>query len=335
MSAPRVSILMPVRNEERFLPAALASLCRQSLTAWELIVVDDGSTDDTPELLRAAAARDRRVRVLNNAGAGLVDALNYGLAHCRAELVARMDGDDISHPQRLERQAAALDADPGLGLVATRFRHFPRHSVGLGMRTYEEWQNALLTHEEIMRDRFVESPVVHPSVMARRQVLTDAGGYRKTGWAEDYDLWLRLAAGGVRFTRLPEVLFFWRERSERATRTMGEYAADAFRACKIHHLCQGFLLGVDNVTLAGAGLEGRAWQRALAREGVRVGRWLDVDPRKQGRTLHGAPVTAPDDVRAGAEKILVTVGTRGARDGIRDWARRAGLREGEDFVCVT
>lgn len=335
MNGLRVSVLMPVRNEERFLPAALASLFRQTLTAWELVVVDDGSTDGTPELLRVAAAADRRVRVLRNAGSGLVDALNHGLAHCRAEFVARMDGDDVSHPRRLERQAAALDADPCLGLVATRFRHFPRRLVGLGMLAYEQWQNALLTHDEITRDRFVESPVIHPSVMVRRRILEEAGGYRQTGWAEDYDLWLRLATEGVRFGRLPEVLFFWRERPERATRTMDEYTADAFRSCKIHHLRRGFLKDVDQVTLAGAGLEGRAWQRALAREGVRVVRWLDVDPRKQGRTLHGAPVTAPDEVLTGREKVLITVGTRGARDGVRTWARGAGLREGEDFVCVT
>jgi glycosyltransferase involved in cell wall biosynthesis len=326
---------MPVRNEERFLPAALASLFRQTLTAWELVVEDDGSNDGTPELLRVAAAADRRVRVLRNAGSGLVDALNHGLAHCSAEFVARMDGDDVSHPRRLERQAAALDADPGLGLVASRFRHFPRRLVGLGMLAYEQWQNALLTHDEIMRDRFVESPVIHPSVMVRRLILEEVGGYRQTGWAEDYDLWLRLATEGVRFGRLPEILFFWRERPERATRTMEEYAADAFRSCKIHHLRRGFLKDVDQVTLAGAGLEGRAWQRALARAGVRVVRWLDVDPRKQGRTLHGAPVTAPDEVLPGREKVLITVGTRGARDGIRTWARGAGLREGEDFVCVT
>lgn len=335
MRAPRVSILMPVRNEERYLPEALRSIVRQTLADWELVAVDDGSTDETPHILAEAAAGDSRVRVVRSPERGLVPALNHGLSLCRAPFVARMDADDVSHPRRLERQAAALDAEPGLGLVACRFRHFPRCSVGIGMTAYEEWQNRLLAHREIMDDRFVESPFVHPSVMARRGILLQAGGYRDCGWAEDYDLWLRLADAGVRFARLPEQLLFWRERPERATRTLNEYGAAAFRACKIHHLKGGFLAGVGEVTLAGAGREGRAWRAALEGADVRVGRWVDVDPRKVWRTLHGAPVLPPTAVRPGGGKMLLTVGTRGAREGVRLWARGAGFREGIDFVCVT
>jgi len=335
MSRPHVSVLMPVRNEATFLPQALDSLFRQTLADWELVAVDDSSSDATPSLLAEAARRDRRVCVMQNPGKGLVPALNHALANCRAPLVARMDGDDISHPRRLERQVAALGGDSSLGVVGCRFRHFPRTRVGLGMHAYERWQNALLTHESIMRDRFVESPFVHPSVMARREALEAVGGYRETAWAEDYDLWLRLADAGVRFARIPEVLFFWRERPERATRTLAEYSAAAFRDCKVHHLRSGFLRGVTEVTLVGAGLEGRAWCRALAAAGVQVSRWVDVDPRKVGRILHGAPVVPPDAVRPGEERLLLTIGTRGARQGVRDWARGAGLQEGNHFVCVT
>jgi hypothetical protein len=171
--------------------------------------------------------------------------------------------------------------------------------------------------------------------MVRRILLDSIGGYRNCGWAEDYDLWLRLAAAGTKFARLPQPLFFWRERPDRATRTMAEYTAEAFRTCKAHHLRRCFLDGVDEVTLAGAGLEGRAWRRVLAAEGVRVSRWVDVDPRKIGRILHGAPIVSPSEVGQDGGKMLITVGTRGAREGLREWATGAGFREGEDFLCVT
>lgn len=335
MTFPRVSILMPVRNEEAFLAAAIDSIQRQTLHDWELVVVDDGSEDGTPQILAAAARQDARIRLFANPERGLVPALNYGLGMCRATLVARMDGDDISHPIRLERQVAALEADPVLGLVASGFRHFPRTGLGIGMLAYERWQNALGSHDAVMRDLFVESPFVHPSVMFRKDIVDSVGGYRDMGWAEDYDLWLRLAAAGVRFARTGETLFFWRERPERATRTMGEYTAAAFRRCKAHHLKAGFLAGVSGITLAGAGIEGRAWRRTLMEEEIQVVRWVDVDPAKIGRTLHGVLVVSPDQVEAGEGKMLITVGTRGARDGIRRWAQYAGLREGEDFVCVT
>jgi len=326
---------MPVRNEERFLPAALDSIRRQTLTSWELVCVDDGSDDSTPRILADAARNDCRVRVVSAPARGLVPALNAGLADCRAPIVARMDGDDIAHPRRLDRQAALLETDPVLDLVACGFRHFPRHRVGSGMLAYEAWQNSLLTHDAIIRDLFVESPFVHPSVMFGKRCVEAVGGYRDLGWAEDYDLWLRLAAAGARFGRLPEPLLFWRERPERATRTMAEYGASAFRACKAHHLRRGFLKGIDAVILAGAGLEGRAWSRTLAAEGVGVACWVDVDPKKIGRVLHGAPVVGPGEVAPGTGKMLVTVGTRGARQQVREWALGAGFREGEDFLCVT
>lgn len=335
MTPPRVSILLPVRNEEQFLPAALDSLYRQTMTSWELVCVDDGSTDATPSILAGAARRDPRVRIVKTAGRGLVAALNTGLAECRAPLVARMDGDDISHPRRLELQTVRMMAEPDLGLAACAFRHFPRSHVRLGMESYEKWQNSLDSHEAIMRDLFVESPFVHPSVMFRKREVEAVGGYRKTGWAEDYDLWLRLAANGTRFARLPQTLFFWRERPARATRTLPEYTAEAFRTCKAHHLREGFLHGVADVVLAGAGLEGRAWMRTLDRQGIGVKLWIDVDPRKIGRILHGALVLGPAEAATANGKMLITVGTRGAREQVRNWAHAAGFWEGKDFLCVT
>lgn len=331
---PTLSILMPVRNEERFLPAALRSLAAQTLKEWELVAVDDGSTDGTSRILAQAACNDPRIRVLRSPGLGLVPALNAGLAACRAPLIARMDADDVAHPARLAEQASYLSSHQAVGLVACSFRHFPRQQVGMGMAGYEQWQNQLLSHEAISADLFVESPFVHPSTMFRREAVESVGGYRDMGWAEDYDLWLRLAAAGTRFARLPRTLFFWRERPERATRTSAAYSREAFRLCKLHHLLNDFLKGESEVILAGAGLEGRAWYRMLRDAGVRVSCWVDVDPRKIGRELHGAPVLATDDVRYSGCKMLMTVGARGARRVVRQTALQAGFVEGTSAICV-
>jgi glycosyltransferase involved in cell wall biosynthesis len=333
-SRTAVSILMPVRNEARFLPAALASLMAQTLKQWELIAVDDGSTDATPHILAEASKHDPRIRIFQSDARGLVPALNTGLAACRAPLIARMDADDISHPARLAGQAAFLSAHKMTGLVASSFRHFPRHSVGTGMAAYEGWQNRLLTHETILADLFVESPFVHPSIMMRRHELEAVGGYRDMGWPEDYDLWLRLAAAGTRFARLPALLFFWRERPDRTSRTSEIYSPASFRRCKLHHLRNGFLKGTKEVQLAGAGKVGRAWYRTLEEAGIRVSSWVDVDPRKIGRILHGAPVLFRDEVTANGVKMLITVGTKGMRSTVRQWAYQAGFGEGDTVICV-
>ncbi len=331
---PLISILMPVRNEERYLPGALDSLYRQSCTDWELIAVDDGSSDRTAAILAGAASRDSRVIVIRREGGGLVAALNAGLEACRSPLLARFDGDDISHPRRLEQQASYLEAHPETGLVACGFRHFPRSGIKQGMIDYETWQNGLTDHFLIIRDLFVESPFVHPSIMARRSILEEVGGYHDAGWPEDYDLWLRMGAAGVRFTRLPQTLLFWRDHPERATRTMDEYTLHAFRDCKCHHLLHGFLKGAADVVIAGAGLEARAWQRLLAAAGVTVSTWLDVDPRKIGRMLHHAPVISPDQLHLKGRKMIVAIGVRGAREQFRSVAAGRGWQEGVDFVCV-
>jgi glycosyltransferase involved in cell wall biosynthesis len=332
---PTISILMPVRNEKRYLQAALDSLYRQTFTGWELIAVDDGSNDRTEAILAEAARRDSRVRVIRReGGGGLVAALNAGMEVCRAPLLARLDGDDICHPRRLELQADYLDAHPDAGLVACNFRHFPRTGLKQGMIDYESWQNSLTEHSLIIRDLFVESPFVHPGIMTRRTILKDLGGYHDNSWPEDYDLWLRMAAAGVHFARLPQTLLFWRDHPERATRTMHEYASHAFRACKCHHLLHGFLQNSRDVVIAGAGLEARAWQRLFSTTGVTVSTWLDVDPRKIGRILHNAPVISPDELHLNGRKMIVAIGVRGAREQFRSVAERRGWQEGMDFVCV-
>jgi glycosyltransferase involved in cell wall biosynthesis len=331
---PEISILMPVRNEEQYLQAALDSLYRQTLTNWELIAVDDGSDDGTSAILAKATRHDSRVQVIRREGGGLVAALNTGLQRCQATLVARLDGDDICHPQRLELQAAWLDTHPETGLVACNFRHFPRTGLKQGMRDYELWQNGLTDHTLIMRDLYVESPFVHPGIMTRRSILEELNGYRDCGWPEDYDLWLRMATAGVQFARLSQELLFWRDHPERATRTMDEYATSAFRACKYHHLRLGFLSDISDLVIAGAGLEARAWQRLLTDDGLQVSNWLDIDPRKIGRILHGAEVVRPENLLLHGRKMIVAIGVRGAREQFRLVAQRLGWQEGMDFVCV-
>jgi glycosyltransferase involved in cell wall biosynthesis len=331
---PQVSILMPVRNEGCYLQAALDSLYRQTLTNWELIAVDDGSTDNTPHILAATARHDIRVHVIRRGGGGLVSALNAGLEACQAPLLARLDGDDICHPRRLELQATWLETHPDTGLVAGNFRHFPRTGLKQGMIDYESWQNSLTDHSLIIQDMFVESPFAHPSIMTRRTIMEGLGGYQNNRWPEDYDLWLRMAATGVQFARLPQTVLFWRDHPDRATRTMDEYASHAFRACKCHHLLQGFLQNIPDVVIAGAGLEARAWQRLLAAAGMTVSTWLDVDPKKIGRILHNAPVISPEELHLNGRKMIVAIGVRGAREQFRGVAKRRGWQEGVDFVCV-
>jgi len=333
---PVVSVLLPCYNAAATLPEALDSLLAQTLADFEIIAVDDGSTDETPQALAAYAAREPRLRCLRQPHGGIIPALNAGLAACAAPYVARMDADDCSEPERLARQAAYLDAHPEIDVLSCRVRGFPPDQVRAGFAVYLDWLNALLSDADIRRELFIESPLPHPSVMFRRETVLAAGGYEEHGWPEDYDLWLRLYLRGVHFAKLPETLLAWREHPLRLTRTDGRYSLENFLRAKAHYLARGPLGGRDAVFMWGAGMAGRRLGKQIQRQGAPLTAFIDIDPRKIGRTRRGLPILAPADLPAWWARyqrpvLLTGVGARGARPLIRQQLNALGLVEGVDW----
>ena len=334
---PRVSVLLPVSNARPFLKACLTSLQRQTFDDFEVIAVDDGSDDGSGELLESWAKADQRIRVFRRPHEGLVSTLNAGLERCRAPLIARVDADDANQPRRFELQLRWLDTHPDAGVVSCLVRHVPVHGVAEGFRIYETWLNSLVSHEAMMRERFVESPLAHPSVIIRREILDAVDGWRDEAWPEDYDLWLRLAERGVRFGKTPHVLYFWREHGGRLTRTDRRYSVENFLRAKTHFLIRGPLAGGRPVILWGAGQTGRRLSKHLLRAGAAIAAFIDIDSVKIGRTVHGIPVHPPDDLpalRTPESIVLAAVASRGARELIRHRLKAMGLVEGRNFYCV-
>lgn len=189
-----------------YLPLAVDSVLRQTFSALELLVIDDASSDGSLSTLELVAARDPRLRLLKNPGAGLVAALNFGIAQAQAEFIARMDADDIALPERLSRQVEFLEKTPGISVVGTQVAFIDAAGSLTGERTSFPTEP-----EEITKALTVRGCVVrHPSVLARKISLLAVGGYRPAcDKAEDYDLWLRLVDGN-RIANLPDVLLHYR-----------------------------------------------------------------------------------------------------------------------------
>ncbi|BDG09548.1 glycosyltransferase [Anaeromyxobacter paludicola] len=332
---PRVAVLLPARDAARTVRAAAASILRQTFRDLALVAVDDGSRDGTAEALERVAGRDRRLKLLRGPGEGIAGALNRALAAADAEVIARMDADDVAHPARLARQLAALAEDPGLAAAGSRVRLFPRRDVRPGMARYAAWLNGLTSPALCARDLFVEAPLVHPAAAIRATALRAAGGWREGDFPEDYDLWLRLAAAGGRLTNLPATLLDWRESAGRLTRTDPRYALPRHLALKAHHLAAGPLAGRAEVAIWGAGETGRAFARALAPHGIRPALFLEVDRKKLGRRVAGAEVVGYEEAaRARGLPLLVAVGAPGARPLIRAELAKQGFVEVRDFRCV-
>jgi glycosyltransferase involved in cell wall biosynthesis len=333
---PRVSVLLPVRNARPTLDEALGSILAQTLDDLEVVAVDDGSIDGSREILEAAAERDSRVRVLTQPPLGLVPALERAREAAQAPLLARMDADDRAEADRLEAQAALMDADPDLVLVGAHVRYFPREGLGDGARRYERWLNSLTGPEDLDRDLWVECPLAHPTFLMRTAAVTAVGGYRDREWPEDYDLLLRLRMGGGDLGVAPRILHHWREGPDRLSRTESRYSLDAFRRLKVHFLVRSPLLQERNGVLVwGAGPVGKSFARALTEAGVELRGFVELNPRKVGQEIHGAPVVAPDEIERFRDALgLAAVGKEGARREIRESFASAGWVEGRDFVAV-
>lgn len=334
MTAPAVSVLMPFRDAASTLREALESVLAQRDVALELVAIDDGSKDEGPAIVHAAAARDDRVTVVSAPGRGIAAALASGLDAARADVVARMDADDLCRPTRFAKQLQALRQNPSWALTGTRVATFPDEAVGEGMRRYVEWQNQIVSPEDHRRELFVESPLCHPSVMIRRSVLHEVGPWRETDGPEDYDLWLRIAAAGYAMAKVPEVLLDWRHVEGRATFSDPRYAIERFTETKAPHLARVLRAEGRPVVVWGAGQTGKRAARALEPHGVRATRFVDIDAKKIGRTARGVEIVPPTDLRRGEDTVVVAVGARGARQLVRDWLTERQFVETVDFWCA-
>jgi len=332
---PTISVLLPVRDGARHLPEAITSLESQTLEDFEVLAVDDGSTDDTPQVLAAWADRDARVHVVRQEAAGIVPALERARGMARGRYLARMDADDICEPQRLAEQLRLMEDEPTVVACGCGVEYFPEDAVRDGARRYQEWLNAAVTPDDIARQLFVECPLAHPTFFLRTEAVEAVGGYQDRGWPEDYDLLLRLWAAGGRLAQVPATLLRWREGADRLSRTHTRYSPEAFLACKVHYLRQTLLKEREGAVVWGAGPVGKTAARALADAGTKILAFVEVDPRKIGQDIHGALVL---DAEEGAEMEgvlhLAAVGQPGARDRIRGLLRDAGRTELEDFVAI-
>jgi glycosyltransferase involved in cell wall biosynthesis len=226
VSAPRVSVILPVRDGEAHLEEAVRSILDQTFVDLELVVVDDGSVDGTARLLERLAAEDSRVQVYRIEPLGLVAALNFGIGRARGAYVARMDADDISLPLRVERQVAELDARSDLGVLGTQVRYIDAAGRPIGV-----W-NLPVGQELVRWTLFFGTPLAHPSVMMRRELLLRHAYAADAVHAEDYDLWVRLAAE-TELDNVPEILFERRVHggsvSDRNANVQAEIAAQVQR----------------------------------------------------------------------------------------------------------
>lgn len=224
--SPRVSVILPCHNGEAYLREAIRSILDQTYTDFELIVVDDGSTDGSPAILHDMALDDRRLRIVTQVNGGIVAALNTAMDHARGEYIARMDADDVSFPERLAFQVSYLDRHPEVVIVGG-------HAVGDRHPTPASTRTCGGRHTRTDLTVFPPRVAVsmHPLIMMRAAALRAMGGYRHDyRHAEDYDLFIRASAFGRIANPPVDVLFYRRHESAISIGNVEEQERSAVRA---------------------------------------------------------------------------------------------------------
>lgn len=334
-SAPMVTVIMPCYNAQNTVARAILSIQSQTFSSWELIVIDDGSTDNSADIIAKLAKNEPRIRFDRRDHEGVVGATNYGLSMARGPLLARMDADDVSRPDRLMRQVDTLTRHPELGAVSCLAYFAGNTATAEGYAHHVRWANECLSTEQIELNRFIDLPVPHPTLMFRRNLLDSYGLYRDGDFPEDYELVLRWISHKTKIGKINEVLFDWYDPPTRLSRNDDRYDMAAFHACKAPYLAEAIVASgcADReLWIAGAGRPARKCARSLESAWKKASGFIDIDPRKIGRVIHGSPVVALDDLPSINQTVIVSyVGTRGARDVISNQLLASGRVEGVDF----
>ena len=330
-----ISVVLPFFNAEGTLPGALESIRGQTWQDFECILVDNNSNDQSAALASQMTRGDRRFILLSEPRQGVVHAFKKGAAHARGRYLARMDADDRMHPRRLEVQQAFLKENPEFGAVGGLVHYSGEGAGSGGFRKYVQWNNRVITYDQILQNRFVDAPIVNPTAMWRRTVGEELGLYRSGDFPEDYEMWLRWLHQGVKIAKVGEVVLDWHDSPGRLTRNQPEYSDEAFYRVKTQYLA---LWLEDNnphhpyVAVWGASRTSRQRARMLESYGIRITHYIDI---RKNRQLD-KPLLFYRDIPAPGEMfILVYVRQWHAKERIIRFMEERGYKGGVSYLLVS
>lgn len=291
----KISILIPVRNGAQFLPECLNSILEQSYQDWELIIVNDHSTDKTQEILLKYATRNSQIKILNNKGKGIIEALQTAYAISSGELITRMDADDIMLPNKLALMARKLQ-ETGKGFVSVGWvEYFAEDGVGEGYFNYQEWLNSLTETGRNFEELYRECVVPSPCWMVYREDFEKCGGFDSEVYPEDYDLCFRFYKLGLKIASVNEVVHRWRDYSTRTSRTDSHYADNFFLTLKMTYF---FDLHYDSsrpLEVWGAGNKGKELAKYLINHQIQF-EWACNNPNKIGKEIYGKVLISDKEI---------------------------------------
>lgn len=332
MAHTRISVIMPVFNEAKHLRRCLDSILIQSTPDWELLAVDDHSTDDSRSILEEYAANDARIQVLSSREKGIIPALRVAVEAAGGIFITRMDADDYMAVHKLEALRAPL-LQAGKGHLSTALVEYfsEEFELGPGYRRYADWLNEVIRTGRNWEVLYRECTIPSPCWMAYREDFIAAGGHSRDVNPEDYDLAFRFYKQGLRMLPVPEILHFWRDHTLRSSRNLESHANQEYFRLKVPHFLDIDYQPERPLVLWGAGKKGKALANMLIQRGIPF-RWCCETPSKWGHQIYGIQMENTEIISTiDQPQIILAVSAPTEQPLIDEALLSKGLRPGIDF----
>ena len=331
MKKRTISILIPFKNTAEFLPDCIQSIINQTYDNWEILAVNDHSTDNSLDVMHSYAQKETRINVLKNEGKGIIDALRTAYSHAQGTYITRMDSDDIMSPNKLENMVRSLEK-LGQGHIALgKVKYFSKEGVGDGYKSYEKWLNHLtekgLNYSEIYKECVIPSPCW----MVHRTDLERAGSFTSNRYPEDYDLAFRFYEQDLKCIPTNELLHYWRDYGHRTSRTSEHYAQNYFLDIKLHYFLK---LDRDNespLVLWGAGNKGKTLAKNLLKKNIAF-IWVCNNSNKIGLDIYDKRMNHYLELsKLQKAQVIITVANKEAQEFIKDYLQDQGKNRVQDY----
>lgn len=279
-----VSIVMPIKNAEKYLKDCLNSILNQDFTHWELHAVNDHSTDETLHILAHYAKKDSRINFYTNTGKGIIDALRLAYSHSTGNFITRMDADDIMPYNKLTKMRAVLLQKPNT-LATGKVKYIAENQLFDGYMAYENWLNSLVDNKNHFKEIYKECVIASPCWMLSRTAFEKCGAFRSDRYPEDYDLSFRFYENKLNVEAIPEVMHIWRDHSSRASRNDANYSDHAFLDIKTHYFLKIDLDKTKKLVLWGAGKKAKKIAKLLLAQNINFV-WACNNEKKIGHIIY-------------------------------------------------
>ncbi|CAM4262222.1 glycosyltransferase family 2 protein [Zobellia nedashkovskayae] len=285
MQQPLVSILIPFKNTEAFLNQCLDSIIEQKYINWQVLAVNDESSDGSLNLVKSYAKNDARIHLFNNEGNGIIEALRTAYKQSKGQFITRMDSDDIMTAEKLETMVESLLENGKGHLAVGQVRYFSHRGISNGYERYEKWLNHLTESGDNYSEIYKECVIPSPCWMVFREDLDRCGAFAPDLYPEDYDLAFRFYQNGLKCIPCSKLLHLWRDYDTRTSRTSEHYAQNYFLDIKLRYFLKLNYNPARPLTVWGAGTKGKEIAKILQEQNIGF-YWVCDNPKKIGKHIY-------------------------------------------------